>query len=186
MDALIIHGSRNPQGQTARAAEACGDGLRSQGVQAETVFLPELDIQRCRQCEQNGWGICRTEGRCIIEDDFEAVCQKIRQAGRVVFANPVYFSDLSESLRAFLDRLRRICRHESGKDGIAGKLAVGICVAGGGGGGAPSAVLRLEEILSRCGFYTADMVPVRRQNLDHKVEVLKLTGAWLAGYHPED
>lgn len=182
MQALIIHGSRNPDGQTARAAEACAEGLRDQNVAVEKVFLPELSIERCRQCEANGWGICRSEGRCIIDDDFEALCQQIRQADAVVWANPVYFSDLSESLRAFLDRLRRICRHEAGKEGIDGTLAIGICVAGGGGGGAPAAAMKLEEIVSRCGFDMADMIPVRRQNLEHKVEVLKLTGAWLAGY----
>jgi multimeric flavodoxin WrbA len=161
-------------------------GLESRGVQLERVFLPERTIERCRQCEASGWGICRTEGRCVIDDDFEEIRRKVRQADRLVVANPVYFADLSESLRAFLDRLRRICRHEADGTGIRGKPVVGICVAGGGGGGAPSAALRLEEILLKCGFEVADMVPVRRQNLEHKLEVLRLTGVWLADYAPTD
>jgi NAD(P)H-dependent FMN reductase len=70
--------------------------------------------------------------------------------------------------------------NESGRDGINGKKAVGICVAGGGGGGAPSCAVSLERVMSRCGFDVVDMIPVRRQNLDMKLAVLKGTGEWLA------
>jgi hypothetical protein len=82
-------------------------------------------------------------------------------------------------MRAFLDRLRRIGRHEVGKAGIVQKAAIGICVAGGGGGGAPNCAVNLERILSTCGFDVLDMIPARRQNLDTKVEVLRHTGKWL-------
>jgi len=105
---------------------------------------------------------------------------RIAAADAVAFANPVYFGDLSESLRAFLDRLRRTCMNESGKAKIAGKKAVGICVAGGGGGGAPNCTLSLEKVLATCGFDVVDMIPARRQNLEMKLEVLRAVGKWLA------
>jgi hypothetical protein len=38
----------------------------------------------------------------------------------------------------------------------------------------------LEKVLSTCGFAVFDMVPVRRQNLDLKLQVLEATGRWLA------
>jgi multimeric flavodoxin WrbA len=179
MKALIILGSRNPEGQTAKAAKALLEGLIIEESQAEEVFLPQKRIERCRQCEDNGWGVCRTEGRCIIEDDFALLVDKIKQTDAIVFATPVYFSDLSESMKAFLDRLRRITMHEKGKQGISDKLAFGFCVAGGGGGGAPVCAVSLEKILSTCGFNVVDMVPVRRQNLDVKLIALKATGKWL-------
>lgn len=180
MKAMIISGSRNPLGQTARAAGALLEGLRSEAAQGELAFLPQMNIERCRQCDESGWGLCRKEGRCAIEDDFAAVVESIRAADMAVFANPVYFSDLSESLRAFLDRLRRITRHEAGKQDIAGKCAVGVCVAGGGGGGAPASTVSLEKVLATCGFDVVDMVPARRQNLAMKLDVLRITGKWLA------
>ena len=108
---------------------------------------------------------------------FEPLNQAVDVA---VFATPVYFGDLSESLRAFLDRLRRITRHESAKRGIENKPAIGICVAGGGGGGAPSCAVSLEKILTTCGFDLLDIVPVRRQNLEMKLAVLREIGQWLA------
>jgi len=180
MKALVILGSRNPKGQTARAAEAFLRGVTDGGGECEQFFLPQMRIERCRQCEDNGWGICRTEGRCVIEDDFASLVDKIRSADAAIFATPVYFSDLSESMRAFLDRLRRTCMNQSGKAGIAGKKAIGICIAGGGGGGAPSCAVSLERVLSRCGFDVLDMIPVRRQNLDMKSDILRITGKWLA------
>jgi multimeric flavodoxin WrbA len=180
MKIAAVLGSRNPQGQTARAAGALLDGLTAQGATVERFFLPQMKIERCRQCDENGWGICRSEGSCVIEDDFAGIVASIRSADAAVFATPVYFSDLSESLRAFLDRLRRISLHKNGKKGIEGKRAIGICVAGGGGGGAPACSVSLEKILGTCGLEVVDMVPVRRQNLEAKLRVLRLTAEALA------
>lgn len=185
MKLIVILGSRNPEGRTARACDALLAGAGAAGSSAERVFLPQLRLERCRQCDENGWGACRREGSCVIEDDFAPLVEKLRGADACVFANPVYFGDLSESLRAFLDRLRRIMLHDDAKPGIKGKPAVGVCVAGGGGGGAPAATVSLEKVLTTCGFNVLDVVPARRQNLDMKCEVLKTVGAWLAAGAPE-
>ena len=186
MNALIVLGSRNPQGQTARTAGALASGLEQAGAVVERVFLTELSIERCRQCDARGWGDCREKGVCVIDDDMAGLAGRMRAADRIAFATPVYFSDLSESMRAYLDRLRRIMRHQDGRDGLAGKPALGICVAGGGGGGAPACALSLEKILTTAGLNVVDMIPVRRQNLEHKLDVLRLTGAWFAGPHPAE
>ena len=173
-------GSRDHGGRTATAVESLLQGAAAEGAEGARVFLPEAKVRRCRQCEDNGWGLCRSEGRCVIDDDFASLVEQLRSSDVAVFATPVYFSDLSESMRAFLDRLRRVCRHERGKAGLEGMPAIGICVAGGGGGGAPACTVSLEKVLSTCGFAVVDMVPVRRQNLDLKRRVLADTGGWLA------
>ncbi len=178
MNALIISGSRDPDGRTAQAAAALAEGVEAERSVCETVFLPTLDLERCRQCDDDGWGDCRSEGVCVIEDDFAQTVAAIRAADLVAFATPVYYGDLSESLRAFLDRLRRICTHENGEHGVVGTAALGICVAGGGGGGGPKCTVSLEGVLHTIGFDVLDMVPARRQNLDLKVGVLRATGSW--------
>lgn len=180
MKIIVICGSRNSNGQTARAADAVRKGLAKAGAAAEQVFLPALKVERCRQCDDNGWGLCRKEGRCVIDDDLGDLVEKIRQADAVVFATPVYYSDLSESLRAFADRLRRICTHEAGRISIKGKPMLGVCVAGGGGGGAPACCVSLEKIMAICGLDVVDMIPVRRQNLQQKLPDLEQAGQWLA------
>jgi multimeric flavodoxin WrbA len=181
MKLFIIMGSRNPDGKTAEAANALLQGVTEAGSQGEMVFLPEMEIERCRQCEANGWGICKEQGKCINEeDDFAPLVEKIRAADAVFFANPVYFGGLSESLRAFLDRLRRICINPVGKEKIAGKPCLGLCLAGGGGGGAPACAVSLEKALGLCGFDVVDMIPARKQNFELKLDVLKTTGQWFA------
>jgi multimeric flavodoxin WrbA len=180
MKILVISGSRNPEGQTARAADAMLDGVKDAGSEAEQVFLPTVRMERCRQCEDNGWGLCRDEGQCVIDDDFAEIVERLREATGVIIATPVYFSDMSESLRAFTDRLRRTCTHQAGRAGIEGKPAIGLCVAGGGGGGAPACCVSLEKVMPRCGLDVIDMIPVRRQNLEAKLPRLRLAGAWLA------
>jgi len=184
MKIIMISGSRNPAGKTASMADALLRGATDAaapraGAQCERYFLPELFIRRCRQCDEQGWGECREKGTCVIEDDFANLVEAIRRADAVVVATPVYFSDLSESLRAFLDRLRRITRHDAAKPGIAGKPTIAIGVAGGGGGGAPACMDRMQTVLATCGFDVLDVVPARRQNLDLKEQVLELTGRWL-------
>ena len=99
MKIILICGSRNPNGQTAQATVAVLKGLAKVGASVEQVFIPTLKVERCRQCDDNGWGLCRKEGRCIIDDDLSGLVEKMRQADAMVFVTPVYYSDLSESLR---------------------------------------------------------------------------------------
>ena len=184
MKTVVLLGSRNPRGQTASAAEALMEGLAGAGGRCERVYLPRMGLERCGQCEDSGWGTCLSEGRCAREDDFAPLAEQVFQADLAAFVTPVYFGDLSESMRAFLDRLRRLSRHESVKALLKGKAAVGVCVAGGGGGGAPPCAANLDGILRNCGFDVIDVIPARRQNLQLKRAVLKATGAWLAEHVP--
>jgi multimeric flavodoxin WrbA len=180
MNVLMISGSRNPEGQTARAAEAILAGATEAGAGVDRAFLPAMAMERCRQCNDDGWGLCRQKGQCVIEDDFAGLVERVHAADAVLFANPVYYGDLSESLRAFLDRLRRTCTQEPGRALVVDKRAIAVCVAGGGGGGAPACCASLEKVLRICGFDLIDTIPVRRQNLESYQERLRQAGKWLA------
>ncbi len=187
MQIVMVSGSRNREGRTARSIMAIGKGAAKVGAAVEYIFLPELNIERCRQCDPDGSGICMREHRCIIEDDFNSVAAKLAAADAVVIAGPVYFIDLSESLRAFMERLRRVKGPQKpGPGGFpAGARpgaapAIGLCLAGSGGGGATTCCQILEKLMLECGFDVVDMIPVRRQNLEFKLPLLELTGEWLA------
>jgi NAD(P)H-dependent FMN reductase len=185
MQILALSGSRNKQGKTAQAITAICKGVEKAGGKTDKIFLPEKKLERCRQCNPDGWGICRTEHRCVIEDDFASIAEKIKAADVVVFANPVYYMDLSESMRGFLDRWRRIRFIVGGPapgrpPTSPGTPAIGICYAGGSGFGTVNALVNLERMLQTCGFDLVDMISVRRQNLEVKMPMLELTGQWLA------
>ena len=185
MKILAISGSRNRQGKTALAIDAIIKGVSAAGGESEVIFLPELKIERCRQCFQDGNGQCTAEGYCVIKDDFSILTDKIRAADLVVWANPVYFGDLSESLKTFLDRFRRTMFVPPGGKPkppellIKGKPAIGLCYAGGGGGMAATCTVNLERVLQTCGFDIVDLILARRQNLEIKLPMLELTGRWL-------
>lgn len=101
MNLLAISGSRNHKGQTARLINAVCKGFGQAGGTTESIFLPDLKLERCRQCDIDGWGPCRRTQKCVIKDDFSAIKKKIKAADVVLFANPVYFGDLAESMRTF-------------------------------------------------------------------------------------
>jgi len=189
MKLLVLSGSRNRQGKTAQAINAVIKGTNEAGGSSECIFLPELTLERCRQCNSDGWGDCRSEGHCIIDDDFASVVEKIETADIVVFANPVYFGDLSESMWNFLRRFRRthFNRRTAVDQSVSGAIpsressipVIGLCYAGGSGNGTTSCCANLERILQQCRFDVIDMIPVRRQNLEVKIPVLELVGKWL-------
>lgn len=187
MNIIGIIGSKDPRGRTARAARALLRGAGRADASWEMIFLSNLDMRRCRQCEMDGWGRCRRDGHCIMEEDdaFKEVTDKLRHADAALFATPVYFSDLSECMRAYLDRLRRVCANEAAReDGLAGKPVIGLCVAGGGGGGASRCTVALEQVLLDCGLDVVDMVPARRQNLEAKLPLLGGMGQYLVSAAP--
>lgn len=189
MKTLVISGSRDPEGRTALLIKALCKGVESGGGETEVLYLPNMDIEVCRQCNSDGWGICRDEERCIVEDDFTSIVSKMDDADVTVFANPVYFGDLSESMKAFLDRLRRVkttiprqpVRKGPGPfNNDEGPVAVGLCYAGGSGNGTTTCCMNLERILMFCGFDVVDMIPARRENLENKLIIVEQTGKWLA------
>ena len=179
MKILCLSGSKDRNGRTAGAINAIMTGAERAGAKTESVFLTELNLQHCRQCDANGWGTCRRERHCVVDDDFQMLVDRIRGSDVAVFATPVYFRDLSESMKVFLDRLRRISAFNT--DPITkGISAIGLSMAGGGGGGAVSACMALESTLQMCRFDVGDMIPLRRQNFTIKLPMLELTGEWLA------
>jgi NAD(P)H-dependent FMN reductase len=186
MKVLVLSGSRNPKGKTAEAINAILGGVTKAGGESECIFLPAYSIERCRQCAPDGNGRCRVDGQCVIEDDFAAIADKLNRSDVVVFASPVYFFDMSESLRAFLDRYRRVTfiarvvPSAQGFPAVKTKIpAVGLSYAGGSGLGTVECIASLDKALQLCGFDRIDMIPVRRQNLDIKKPALEDIGEWL-------
>ena len=176
---LCLSGSRDRNGRTARAINSIISGAEKADANTQRCFLIELNLEHCRQCDANGWGTCRREGHCVVEDDFQMLVNKIHESDVVVFATPVYFRDLSEIMKVFLDKLRRISAFNP-EPITKGISAVGLSMAGGGGGGATSACMNMESTLQMCRFDVVDMIPIRRQNFEIKLPMLELTGEWLA------
>jgi multimeric flavodoxin WrbA len=174
MKCLAIQSSPNLDGLTSILAQAVLNGVTAEGGETDLIHLNELDIQTCIACN-SGWGECQDHGSCILEDDFEDLRKKTANADTVVFATPVYWHDLSESAKAFLDRLRR-CERARGFKTFSEKKIIGITSAGGSGRGAVRALYNLEDYLRRLGFEIFDLVSVTRFSKDHKLAMLEEAG----------
>ena len=174
MKIVAIQASPNQDGLTFQTANSVLKGVKSKGHVTELIHLNERLIKKCKACE-NGWGECLRTGTCILVDDFKTIRNTLYEADAIIFATPVYWHDLSESAKSFLDRLRRVERHNNFQR-YSGKKAIGIASAGGSGNGAARALYLLEEYLKRIGFKIYDLVTVTQKNKGHKIPMLKKAG----------
>lgn len=178
-----IQTSPNEDGLTATMARMALDGAAAAGAQVELVHLRKLNLEACRQCE-NGWGRCRREGLCIIEDDFESVRQRIGAANAVVVSTPVYFGDVSEVAKSFLDRLRR-CEIHTKDSALKGTPVLSIAAAGGGGGGGPTCLVSLERYYGVLGWPVFDGLIVTRRSREYMLLATRAAGEKLVGHVAE-
>ena len=177
MKIIGVQSSPNSDGLTCMLTKAVLDGAESKGVETVLVHLNQLDIRSCKahNLDSRGWGTCRTKGTCVIKDDFQKLRRMINEADALVFCTPVYFGDISESAKCFLDRWRR-CERTSQDSPLIGKPVIGIASAGGSGGGAVNALHNLEVYLRRLKFTIFDLVPVTQKSKTHKLDMLQVAG----------
>ena len=100
-----VWSSPNEHGLTAAAKDAVILGARQGGAEVGELWLNRFRLEHCRACG-SGWGTCRTEGRCVLQDDFEEIYARLRAADGIVFVTAVYWHDQTECMPlSFLRRL---------------------------------------------------------------------------------
>ncbi|MDP2858540.1 MAG: flavodoxin family protein [Bacillota bacterium] len=187
MNIIAVQSSNRPDGLTASLAKEVLAGATEatdnagKCIETAVVDLNSLKINVCRACGERGWGQCREGRGCIQDDDFTQLYERICRADALVFASPVYFGDLSESAKTFLDRLRRQewSRKEAGR--LRGKPVVGIMAAGGSGNGPVNAVRSLENYMTYIGMSHVIYLPTSRQNQGVQFKAAREAGRHLAG-----
>ncbi|MBD3175634.1 MAG: flavodoxin family protein [Armatimonadia bacterium] len=178
MKILALQTSPNEHGLTATMARATLAGAEELGADTDLVHLRQRDIKACLACE-DGWGQCRRDGTCIIEDELQAIRESMHSADALVISTPVYFGEVSEVTKSFLDRLRRC---EWGGDGkLSGTPVIAISAAGGTGGGVVSALAQLDRYLQVLGLTPVDLITVTQRSRPHKVDTAAAAGRTLAG-----
>jgi multimeric flavodoxin WrbA len=176
MHVLVIQSSPNTDGLTAACANAAIAGIEAAGGTADNVRLTDLELASCRQCG-DGWGGCRSEHECDgIADDFQALHKAALSADALALVTPVYWGDLSESLKCYTDRLRR-CEASLGPDSrLAGKPVLLVAAAGGGGGGMVSCLTNMERWAQHVRMQPADLIGIKRITREHKLEAIRAAG----------
>lgn len=96
---LILSISPRKGGNSDTLADEFTRGARDAGHDAEKISLTGKSIGFCRGCLA-----CQKTERCIIQDDVNAIVQKMLSADVLVFATPIYFYEMSGQMKTLLDR----------------------------------------------------------------------------------
>jgi len=172
MNILVISASPNRDGLTSACAMAAIAGLRAGGAQADEVRLNDLKVGMCHACD-NGWGTCRQQSECQVEDDFQALHARATQADALVLVTPVYWGEMSEAMKAFTDRLRRCEAPRKPESLLAGKPVMAIAAAGGSGNGMITCLLSMERWIDQVRARKFDLLPVNRWSRPYKLVVIQ-------------
>jgi multimeric flavodoxin WrbA len=98
---LALHGSPRKNGNSSLLATHISMGAESVGAIVEDVFLHEMEISPCSSCQS-----CRKpdSSGCAIDDEMQAVYQKLIKANGWIIASPVYWFNMSAQSKIFINR----------------------------------------------------------------------------------
>lgn len=113
---VILNGSPRVKGCTAALVEEIVKGASEQGAEVKLFNVNNMAIKGCQSCY-----VCRTEGRCILQDDMQQLYGEIAEAQGIVFATPVYMWQMTAQLKLVLDRLFPFLRSDHTSRLIPGK-----------------------------------------------------------------
>jgi len=184
---LIISGTPKPDGLTYSFEEKAKKAADYLGVKSEVINLSKMNLAKCKMCD-GGWGVCFYEHYCAFgdKDGFSDLQKKVQKADAFIYITPVYWGEMSEELKLFMDKLRR-CeatkQWDSREEEVSfhkGKPSILVAVAGGGGGGCPSAFLHMERAIGAMGgddwpkehAGLFDFIAVNRWNKEYKLDAL--------------
>ena len=186
MKLLIISGTPKTEGICHSFVEIAKETATKVGFEVDELRLADEKLVSCQMCN-DGWGTCSSDHSCVLsaKDSFHSLWERVKAADAYVYITPVYWGDISEGMKIFIDRLRRVEATKSWSKQNAtsimkGKPSILVANAGGGGNGALSALGILENAVSHMGGgdwprETAgilDMITVNAQNYKYKLKTL--------------
>ncbi len=100
MKILILNGSPNIKGCTARALKEVADTLKNEGIETETIDVGNKDIRGCISCNS-----CTKKGKCVFDDLVNEIAPKFEKADGIIVGTPVYYAGSNGTIISLLDRL---------------------------------------------------------------------------------
>jgi len=172
MKVMIFTSSPNTDGLTAACGNAAKTGIEEAGAQVVMVNLNELEIGSCHACG-NGWGPCRSEHECQVKDNFQALHASMTDMDAYVLITPVYWGEMSESAKAFSDRVRRCEALKKNKSFFQGKPVIAVAAAGGSGNGLTTCLTSMERFITHVKAEKFDFIGVTQKNRAYKLDTIQ-------------
>jgi multimeric flavodoxin WrbA len=141
MKVVGINGSPRANGNTSILIQTVFKELNVEGIETELIQLGSHPVNGCRACM-----VCTKQKnkKCIYQDDgFNEILDKLIEADGIILGSPVYSSDITSQLKAFIDRASIVLASNSGLL----KHKVGATVVAARRGGAISAFDTMNRFL---------------------------------------
>ena len=173
MKFVIVSGNPKKDGLTRNMTDLIIRGAKDGGAEACEVNV--YGMSYCRSCN-GGAGKCLSESKCVFGNDgFSEVQEKIREGDAVAFISPVYWEEVSEGLKSFMDRFRRC--ESSGifnqrQAALTGKPVLLIASAGGSGMDMLEPLMQMERFAHHTGARVFDEIGINRWNQSYKAEAI--------------
>ena len=100
MKVLLINGSPNHDGATAKALREMENIFKEEGIDVVNVLVGNSAVRGCIDC-----GKCRELSRCVFNDLVNDVAIEFEEADGIVIGSPVYYASANATLIGLLDRL---------------------------------------------------------------------------------
>jgi multimeric flavodoxin WrbA len=100
---LAIYGSPRRKGNTALLLKQAVRGARDAHATVEEIVLRDLKISPCLEI----YG-CRETGRCVIQDDFQPLYDKLLGCQGLLLASPIFFYTVSAITKSMMDRCQSL------------------------------------------------------------------------------
>ena len=108
MKVVAFNGSPRKDGNTAQSLEVVLAELRAAGIETELTHISAQGLRGCIACYK-----CmeRKDGKCAITSDpLNDYMVKMRDADGILIGSPVYFSNVTADVKAFIDRAGLVAR----------------------------------------------------------------------------
>ena len=96
---LAIYGSPRRKGNTSLLLKKAVKGAIEAGAEVEEIILRDLKMSPCLEI----YG-CKETGRCVIQDDFQQVYDKLLLCQGLMLASPIFFYTVSAHTKILMDR----------------------------------------------------------------------------------
>jgi multimeric flavodoxin WrbA len=103
MKVLGICGSPRRGGNTEVLLKEALRGAAEAGAEVEEIFLRDKAMSPCLEI----YG-CRKDGRCVIQDDFQDVAEKMILSDALILASPIFFYTVSAHTKILIDRCQSL------------------------------------------------------------------------------
>ena len=104
---LGISASPRANGNSDLLLRQALEGAESTGADIEYVRLSQYKIAPCIECNA-----CDKTGKCAVQDDYQQILAKMLDAGRLIFATPIFFMAVCAQAKILIDRCQCLWAHK--------------------------------------------------------------------------